>query len=337
MNQIGQTISKFAITLMVMALILPTNAFAQTNSGELSGGGGTTNIPVNKNVVNPATPNTGTIGGSGYTPATYKAPVVTRTDGIEKNGRSGSSQQGSGEIASMISAVMMAGIAASTCPNCGQKGTCGTCAAATMGAIASIAAGQQMSEAQGESNYQVADVTPASQTDATSELKFSDTPQYADAVKKLDAAAKSQGGSYNKKTNTVKLPDGTALTAKGAQGGSGGGAPSMSSAEQAAFKAQEKKIAEAINAKLGQDGILDGGGDYGGGGGARVAVNAYPEASSARGAAAVADSRNPASVEGTFKDYNGTPIGVAQDSMFEMMHRRYRKIGSDENALMPAQ
>ncbi|PWU19170.1 MAG: hypothetical protein C5B49_06200, partial [Bdellovibrio sp.] len=44
----------------------------------------------------------------------------------------------------------------------------------------------------------------------------------------------------------------------------------------------------------------------------------------AAGAAAAGAGRNPASLEGSFKDHHGDKIGVSVDSVFEMMHRRYR-------------
>lgn len=75
------------------------------------------------------------------------------------------------------------------------------------------------------------------------------------------------------------------------------------------------------------------GGFEGGGGGAGIggeAGSGYGDdanassSAAARAAAAAAKARKPAQVTGLSKNFNGDPIGVAADSIFSMMSRRYQ-------------
>lgn len=75
------------------------------------------------------------------------------------------------------------------------------------------------------------------------------------------------------------------------------------------------------------------GGDTGGNGGTNAANSGLAEGGLAAGAAG-AKSRRPSSVAGMSKDFNGDKIGVAQDSLFEMLHRRYR-VHNDANSFLP--
>ena len=64
--------------------------------------------------------------------------------------------------------------------------------------------------------------------------------------------------------------------------------------------------------------------DGGGGGASVVPEGGYgTEAEGGSVASRLAKLRNPANSKGLTKNFNGDPIGVASDSIFEMMSRRY--------------
>lgn len=88
--------------------------------------------------------------------------------------------------------------------------------------------------------------------------------------------------------------------------------------------AAEKKIASKMGAATATNGFNEGGG----GGSAVTYVEDYASdgvagAGIRSGAGLNLAERDPAQVAGMSKDFNGEPIGVAADSIFEMMNRRY--------------
>jgi hypothetical protein len=97
-------------------------------------------------------------------------------------------------------------------------------------------------------------------------------------------------------------------------------------------KAQEKAKATDNNTSMFAD---DGGGGGGGGkkGSAETTGGALGFPAMAEGKIGI--NRDPAQVAGMKKDYNGSPIGVAADSLFDMVDRRYQLHQQNGSFLAP--
>lgn len=253
-------------------------------------------------------------GTSSYTPSTVINPDASKTDGMQNNALDASSQQKSGNAAALAAMAVMMGIAAATCPACGVRGTCGICAASTAGAAASGLAAGQMSGAKQKSDQQKMDVNPTLKPETT---EYFDSEAKAEAAKKMNKAAKG-GATVSPDLETITTADGRTLnTAKAFTSGAG-----LNSAELAALKDMKAKAQEAAaKAALAGKDSTPGGDDGmpGGGGGVKTAST---ETTTAVGGG-FGVKRDPAAVAGAFKDYNGDKIGVASDSMFNMIKRRY--------------
>lgn len=152
------------------------------------------------------------------------------------------------------------------------------------------------------------------------------------------------GGFYDPKTQKINMPKGESYDAKtfasekamldaGLPGDLVSGAIGMydTAAKKALAKVEKMKIG-ALTAASGFD---EGGG--GGGSGAWDTSGGAEEYSSYAGGAgsglgSSASERDPAAaVAGMQKNYNGDPIGVAADSIFLMMNRRYKVKDSQES------
>jgi hypothetical protein len=133
--------------------------------------------------------------------------------------------------------------------------------------------------------------------------------------------------SYDPKTGIIKAGDKTykATDFSSPASMAAAGFPQGAIDGAAEFSAKlEKKVAERI--KLGAftetNGFAEGGG---GGGGVVIQEEASMSSTSpgyGSGAGAGSDA-NAVGMAGMTKDYNGAPIGVASDSIFDMMTRRY--------------
>jgi hypothetical protein len=153
------------------------------------------------------------------------------------------------------------------------------------------------------------------------------------------AAAVAQGKAgftYDPKTNTVTTAKGTKINGSDLNSSSAlaaAGVPKaaidmMGSMENDVVSKASKKVDKLglkTNVASGEESNSGGGGSGGdsvnsGSGGA--GANAYG-AMAGRGSALGID-RDPAQVAGMQKNYNGEPIGVAGDSIFRMMTRRYK-------------
>ncbi len=147
-----------------------------------------------------------------------------------------------------------------------------------------------------------------------------------DKINKATAALKTKAGyhgyKYDEKTGELTGPDGKKIG--GGAGGAGGG---FSSADMSKAAAIAKAIKEGTEKYLADKAGLVGEESGSGGGGSKGA-----NGSGFGGSAAMAGlagggklgTEGSRSVAGMSKDYFGEPIGVANDSLFEMMKRRYQ-------------
>lgn len=134
---------------------------------------------------------------------------------------------------------------------------------------------------------------------------------------------------FNSSKGTITTPDGKeykvsdfasekSMKAAGIPSGAIKGA--MANIEKLSAKAAEK--AEKIVAKAGSSED-----SFGGGGGGSTTIVAVDDEAGGAGAGrgqGLGLKRDPAQLAGMQKNYNGEPIGVAADSIFLMMNRRYQ-------------
>jgi hypothetical protein len=146
-----------------------------------------------------------------------------------------------------------------------------------------------------------------------------------------------KAGVYNPKTGTITAAGKTYKTSDFSSAASmaAAGLPQGAIDGAMAYADKEgKKVAEKVRlgALTASNGYADGGSAGGGGGGP-----AFPSATDAYGAGAGAGAghsgaaREPTNLAGMQKNYNGEPIGVSADSIFNMMTRRYKVKDSQES------
>jgi len=153
-------------------------------------------------------------------------------------------------------------------------------------------------------------------------------------------------GIYDPKNGTVKINDKTykASDFASAESMAAAGFPKgmIAGAMQANADAEKKAIAKMskIGASTAENGYAEGGsgaGDTSGssdsGGGSSVAGGTAGGAGSA-GKGALG--RDPAAFNGMSKNFNGNPIGVAADDIFNMMTRRYKFKGNQDTFFSPS-
>lgn len=157
-------------------------------------------------------------------------------------------------------------------------------------------------------------------------------------------------GIFDPKTGIVKIGDKTyktsdfsspeAMAAAGFPKGMIDGA--LAANAEAEKKALAKLEKVKIGAATGENGYAEGGGGgggYGGGGAAGDSVaggSTYGATGSGAGKSAVSN-RDPAAFQGMSKDFNGEPIGVSEDSIFNMMNRRYKVKQSQDSFFSPSE
>ncbi len=154
-------------------------------------------------------------------------------------------------------------------------------------------------------------------------------------------------GVYNPKTGEFKVGDKTYKSSDFGSAGSmaAAGLPQgmIDGAMAANADAEKKALAKLEKVKVGAstaaNGYEEGGGGGGGGaiaGAADDGSSAYAGAGGGKGLGKTGLERDPSSLAGMSKNYNGEPIGVAADSIFLMMSRRYKVKESQESFFSPA-
>jgi hypothetical protein len=175
--------------------------------------------------------------------------------------------------------------------------------------------------------------------DETPALKPSNLSDNPDWIMATNAKTKleNSGWKIDSKGKSVTTPDGTVVPASALNSASGMAAAGASASDILAFQNAMKKVEEKA-AKLNKtavDGSMfdDAGG--GGGGGSKSASAATPYLPPIPSGPKLGINRDPAQVAGMKKDYNGSPIGVAGDSLFDMVDRRYKLHQENGSFLSP--
>ena len=218
--------------------------------------------------------------------------------------------------AAMFSA-MMAAMKSAQCPK-PDPAACAEAPQWALGSMASKAAGDAMAAAQGQSSNTVANVSQtAGRTVATGTLP--------------DMGLDKLGYTVDTKTGTLKYPDGHVVKASDVGNADALSASGMSSSD---IKGLQDKVKQALKegAKQigkGQDTSPGGFGDSTGGGGGSRSSQA-----TAAGGLGGGINRDPAQVAGLTKDYNGDPIGVANENLFTLINRRYDFKAHQENIFL---
>ncbi|MEK2647165.1 hypothetical protein [Bdellovibrio sp. BCCA] len=155
-------------------------------------------------------------------------------------------------------------------------------------------------------------------------------------IKKLQDA-----GILDAKLGKITTPDGKSykpsdFASEGAMAAAGFSSGAIAGAVATYEEIQKRAAAKAEKMKLGALTAASGYEEGGGGGGAGAGVGSSDESGAgvAAGGPAVAPigiDRDPSSLAGMQKNYNGEPIGVAADSIFLMMTRRYKVKESQES------
>ncbi len=299
--------SIFSFAVATMVALAPLLATAQT--GVVISGSGVTPKPGSQ-----VKTIQGVGGTASYTPSTIVDPMPSKTEGMQNNAKDASSQQGSGKAAALAALAAMIATMAATCPNCPIKGTCGICAMAGIGAAASGLTAGNMSGAKKLSETQKSDVNPTLDPSYTDE--FADGG-ISETAKKINKAAAGSGFTVSPDLKSVSTADGRALnTASAFTGGAG-----LNSAELSALKDVKTKAQDAAKAAAGKDATAGAEDAIAGGGGSKGGSAA--STTTTVGGTGFGVKRDPAAVAGAFKDFNGDRIGVASDSMFAMIKRRY--------------
>lgn len=152
----------------------------------------------------------------------------------------------------------------------------------------------------------------------------------------IDAQKGIEKGIFNNQTGVIRTPDGKSYKASDMGSAAKMKAAGLSSsAIQQAIKAYQENSKKAEAKVAAFSNSLDGG--AGGGGGPSIAyIDEEPLEGTSSGAGLGGNGglgsspRDPANLAGMQKNYNGEPIGVAADSIFLMMTRRYKVKDSQE-------
>ncbi|MDG0815064.1 hypothetical protein [Bdellovibrio svalbardensis] len=156
-------------------------------------------------------------------------------------------------------------------------------------------------------------------------------------------------GVYNPKTGAFKIGDKTYkssdFSSAGAMAAAGFPKGMIDGAMAANAEAERKALAKLEKVKIGASTAANGYEEGGGGGGGAPVGDGSGGMDDGSGAYAGAGGaghgktgleRDPSSLAGMSKNYNGEPIGVAADSIFLMMSRRYKVKESQESFFGPA-
>ncbi|WP_374073560.1 hypothetical protein [Bdellovibrio bacteriovorus] len=294
------------------------------------------NVPVNP------TTNTNTSGAS----------KGVETSGGTQNGAS--VNQGANQTASAnksaqaqqyIQGAMMFGMAASHVPGCssGSGVDCGFVAMYTGLGVLSMKQGSEHGKAvraAGLTGYQSNGFGSDPYAFDGINLKDPNNPLSKDSsIKNLGSNWKKISSFYNEKTGKITTPDGKSYNASDFGSVDGMAAAGMSKgAIDGALamydEVQKKAAAKLEKLKLGAltaaSGFEEGGGSKGGGAAPGESLE-DPSLSLASAKTSSGIDRDPSNFAGMQKNYNGDPIGVAADSIFQMIARRYKMKESQES------
>lgn len=151
------------------------------------------------------------------------------------------------------------------------------------------------------------------------------TATYKTAISNFKKA-EALGMKYDPKTNTMSLPNGkqVALSESG-MANAGLGSAALAAAKKEADKLSEKILSDMNKSLIGtMDADGSGSGSSASGNASSYEEEPMPGFAAPEPTESLAD-RSAASVAGMTKNFNGEPIGVAGDSLFDMVNRRYQR------------
>lgn len=297
--------------IMALAFGLSQGVFAQSRSGLTNQNGGTGQETVT------------TSTGDGLTQQTSFIPShnveVEATKGHRDDGKNAAAKQKSAMMAALASAAITAAIAAATCPNPKMKAMC---TAATIGTMAGLAIAGAMNAAKNKSETQVANVTAGGKPTDTAPI--TSNRSYQATARSLGETSKRAGNTVDLDKSTVKLADGRKIALDDLSSPSAMSAAGLKPGEIKALGELLKESNAKAEAKLAD--ASDGqSGDETYSGGSRTVYSDSPSSSGGG-----YEARKPADISGATRNYNGTKIGVAAESIFVMMNRRYHHEASQK-------
>lgn len=277
------------------------------------------------------------------TTPTYSAPTTTTTTMYQYSGptiKDAAAQaiqnSSNGKNMALAAAGVTGAGALATCPNPASATMCKLFVAGLAASMAStLFMGNASSQSQG--TYDAVTGTTDVQNpngirteDETPSLKpsnLSDNPDWIVATK-AKTTLESQGWKLDPKGKSATTPSGTVIPASALNSASGMASVGASPSDILSFQSAMKKIEEKAG-KLSKSGAYgsmfdDAAGGGGGGGGSKSASATIPYLPPIPSGPKLGINRDPAQVAGMKKDYNGSPIGVAGDSLFDMVDRRYK-------------
>jgi len=221
-------------------------------------------------------------------------------------------------------------------PQCPENGSaCATAALFTVMALQSLQQGKEHGKVAGASGY-TADLTNAYDTGNYDSVDKQNAAVGNEYLKKAQTSLRTmQGNGYINSTGTkVTSPDGKSynvsdLTSPAAMQAAGFPKAAIDAAMETYAKIEKKALEKVkIGAQTAANGFEEGGGGSGGlgSGGAGDGEGDGSHVAGAQGLGKGSlTTRDPSSLAaGMSKNYNGEPIGVAADSIFLMMTRRYK-------------
>ena len=310
------TYRAFSVSLAVM--------FAA--SSVLAAGGSTSNTAAySGNNVAPTTTATATSSTTATTSTATSNPTVA--NGALNQGTNTGAKEGGGINLGVIAAGIAGGFAVAYAPKCFSEHDCSKFLMAVAGIGISMAIASQMSKAKSASGLTVGAVSLKGLNDPylhNPDKRVQDTPGYADVVGATNQL-KKMGYNVNLKNGNITTPKGKTYTPSDFSSPAAMAAAGISPADQATFASMMGDITKKAQEKLGVDKAEDSSS------GADMTVTqragglgeASDLAALGSGAEKFNVNRDPSQVAGLSKNLNGDPIGVAADSIFGMMNRRY--------------
>lgn len=255
------------------------------------------------------------------------------TESVKDSADNAESSNSQGQLMSMLTGAKLLGESAqhfSACPP-HNPGQCALGALkAAMGLLSMMQGGKHGgSKAGANFTSGITNGTDGFTPGNTDPYEAQNSAAYNDAKNALAKLEKGVAGTkYDPKTGKLSTADGKTydlsklgtpegMAAAGFSPGAISGAMEYGGAVSKSMQDKVEKM--KLGALSAAGGVDEGGGSGGRGGGSGSSSESY-----AGGGGGAGGAREPTSMAGMQKNYNGEPIGVAADSIFNMMNRRYK-------------
>ncbi|WP_413559077.1 hypothetical protein [Bdellovibrio sp. HCB209] len=271
---------------------------------------------------------------------------ISSTPAINSSANTNAKKNKQAEAFNYVASATEFAVAATNWPPC-YEGSAGSCATAALFTIMAIKSMQQAKEngVKAGQSYNTANLTDAYGTGNydSSTGGLSSDPEYVSAssvgsnyMKKAEAGLSElqAKGLVNSSATKVTTPDGKtydvdSMNSTAAMASAGIPQGAIDAAMEASKKIEKKALEKVkIGAVTAVNGIDEGGGGMGGGSGrspsADASYSGYPGYGAGGKSGSLLDKDPSRLAAGMSKNYNGEPIGVAADSIFLMMSRRYK-------------